>query len=68
MTPSQIKRKFIANWNGTEEQLDALLEAFYEDIRDSYDIAIQHEVLLYTAVLENIHITVSDYVSNHYFN
>lgn len=62
--PNEITAAFRAHWTGTESDLAAALEAFYRDIRHSFELAMSADGSNITPndVLE----TVDDYVTNHY--
>lgn len=71
MTPQDILKTFQEKWGGTEEELEAALEEFYNDIRGSVELALTaglreqraREVPLNSHVLD----ALDDYVGNYYF-
>jgi hypothetical protein len=63
MTPDEIRRLFEKHWIGTDEELDAALERFFDDIQNSWELAMSGSTEWASA-----NQTVADYVSNHYFS
>lgn len=65
-TPDEILGLFERHWTATEDELEEALEAFFEDIADSYRLAVQNQYPDRDS--DEIHNTVEGYVSNHYFS
>jgi hypothetical protein len=68
---AKLRAAFTAHWSGTAEELDVALEAFYEDIRSSYLLALKTAWPLSgdrgDRQVSDVILIVDDYVYNHYF-
>jgi hypothetical protein len=60
MNANDIYLMFKEKWCGTEDELDTALDAFYADIRSSFDMAGDGDLD------ESILATVDSYVQLHY--
>jgi hypothetical protein len=60
-TPADIVALFKEKWVGTDEELSAALEHFFNDIRSTVELALEP-----LAVAADVLLTMDDYFSNHY--
>lgn len=70
MTPNDIYTTFREKWVGTEEELTAALEYFYNDVRDSVELALKRAWPLSgsrgDAQQQDVLEELDDYFTNHY--